>query len=307
MPDIVISECMDEEGVEHLRRAFSVCYDPLLADKPEILLDRLRSAHALIVGPDTRVDSQLLAAAPRLRVVALLDESLDNIDMSACEAAGVQVFPATDNNESVADYVMAGLLLLLRPDRSHEPGQADACPADQRVGRAVDKGHLGLVGFGRTARQVARKAKALGIRVSAFDPFVPETDAIWRVEGVEPLSLAELLRQVDGVSLHVPLVESTRQLINADSIGLMKPGAILINSSRSGVLDDVALTRALRENRLGGALLGVFETQGLTEAPNLILTPLVAGGTDESSVWASRLTAEKVRRALLSDRTQAPL
>lgn len=266
MPDIVISEFMDEDAVESLKAEFSVCYDPQLVDNPDALLDQVRSARALIVRNRTQVRGELLAVASQLRVVGRLGVGLDNIDMPACAEAGVRVFPATGaNSESVAEYVITGLLMLLRGAyHSNQAMLEGAWPRTQLVGREINQRHLGLVGFGGIARLVARKARALGMRVSAFDPLIPGDDPLWQAEGVEPLPLQEMLAQVDGVSLHVPLVESTRHLINADSLALMKPGAVLINSARGGVVDDGALAQALSQGRLGGALLDVFEQEPLT-------------------------------------------
>lgn len=306
MPDIVVSEFMDEEAVESLRRDFSVYYDPQLVDNPQALVDQVGSARALIVRNRTQVRAELLAAAPRLEAVGRLGVGLDNIDMAACEAAEVKVFPATGaNSESVAEYVIAGLLMLLRGAYHSNPAMLEGeWPRTQLVGREINQRHLGLVGFGGIARLVARKARALGMRVSAFDPLIEQDDPIWRSEGVDPLPLQALLAQVDGLSLHVPLAASTRHLINADTLALMKPNAVLINSARGGVVDDGALAQALKQGQLAGALLDVFEQEPMTDTnlfkgvPNLILTPHIAGVTEESNVRVSRVTADNVRRAL---------
>ncbi len=306
MVDIVISEFMDESSVEALKAEFTVCYDPQLVDRPVELMDLVKSARALIVRNRTQVRGELLAAAANLRVVGRLGVGLDNIDMHACEAAGVRVCPATGaNSESVAEYVIAGLLMLLRGAyQSSNAVIAGDWPRTQLVGKEISQRHLGLVGFGGISRLVARKAKALGMRVSAFDPYIKASEAIWEEEGVEPLALGDLLEQVDGLSLHVPLVDSTRHLINADSIAKMKPTAVLINSARGGVVDDAALAQALKQGRFGGAMLDVFEVEPVTQdnpfhgVPNLILTPHIAGVTDESNVRVSRVTAENVRRVL---------
>jgi (S)-sulfolactate dehydrogenase len=306
MVDIVISEFMDEDAVDALRNEFSVHYDPTLVDRPQELLSLSTSARALIVRNRTQVRGELLAASPNLRVVGRLGVGLDNIDMQACEGAGIRVFPATGaNSESVAEYVITGLLMLLRGAyHSNAAMLSGDWPRTQLVGREVNQRHLGLVGFGGISRLVARKAKALGMRVSAFDPYIKDSDGVWEEEGVTPLSLDQLLRQVDGLSLHVPLVESTRHLINADSLSLMKPDAVLINTARGGVVDDSALADALKEQRLAGAMLDVFETEPMTAdnpfhgVPNLVLTPHIAGVTEESNVRVSSVIAENVCLAL---------
>ena len=306
MVDIVISEFMDDSAVEGLKVDFAVHYDPTLVDRPNELLELVSEARALIVRNRTQVRGELLKAAIHLKVVGRLGVGMDNIDMPACEAAGVRVFPATGaNSESVAEYVIAGLLMLQRGAyQSTAQMIAGEWPRTQLVGQEINQRHLGLVGFGGISRLVARKAKALDMRVSAFDPFINADDPVWAAEGVEPLSLEDLLSQVDGLSLHVPLVESTKQLINAQSIAQMKPDAVLINSARGGVVDDRALAVALKQGRLAGAMLDVFEVEPVTEdnpfhgVPNLILTPHIAGVTHESNVRVSSVTAENVRTVL---------
>ncbi|MEH6627142.1 MAG: hydroxyacid dehydrogenase [Motiliproteus sp.] len=306
MVDIVISEFMDESAVEALKRDFSVHYDPALVDSPDELLALAKSARALIVRNRTQVRGELLSAATDLQVVGRLGVGLDNIDMQACEAAGVRVCPATGaNSESVVEYVIAGMLMLLRGAyQSNAQMIAGEWPRTQLSGREINQRHLGLVGFGGISRLAARKAKALDMKVSAYDPMIANDDPVWTEEGVEPLSLDDLLAQADAVSLHVPLVDSTKHLINADSIAKMKSGAVLINSARGGVVDDAALAKALTEGVIAGAMLDVFEVEPVTAdnpfhgVPNLILTPHIAGVTDESNVRVSGVTADNVRRVL---------
>jgi (S)-sulfolactate dehydrogenase len=167
-------------------------------------------------------------------------------------------------------------------------------------GREVFGKTLGLVGFGNIGRVTARKAAALGIRVVAFDPAVPADSSAWKDFGASPSGLEELLAKSDIVSLHLPLVDATRRLMNEERIARMKPGAILVNSARGGIVDEAALARALEEGRLSGAALDVFEVEPLgsgsilADAPNLILTPHIAGVTVESNERVSGLIAERV-------------
>lgn len=306
MVDIVISEFMDEQAVESLQSDFSVHYDPTLVDQPDQLLALARSARALIVRNRTQVRGDLLSAASDLQVVGRLGVGLDNIDMQACGSASVQVCPATGaNSESVAEYVVAGMLMLLRGAyHANASMVAGEWPRTQLSGQEVNRRHLGLIGFGGISRLVARKAKALDMTVSAYDPMISNDDPVWIEAGVEPVSLEQLLAQADAVSLHVPLVENTKHLINSGSIAKMKPGAVLINSARGGVVDDAALAAALTKGLLRGAMLDVFENEPMTNenpfhgVPNLILTPHIAGVTEESNVRVSSVTAANVRRVL---------
>ena len=164
---------------------------------------------------------------------------------------------------------------------------------------------LGLVGFGRIARHTARLAQALGMNVVAYDPFVSADDNCWKtITRID--ELFALLRTADIVSLHVPLDESTRHLLGDEAIAQMKKGAILVNASRGGVLDENALVTAIKSGRLRGAALDVFENEPLTassaakfaELPNLVLTPHIGGVTIESNQRVSQVTMDNVRRVL---------
>lgn len=308
MPDIVITEFMDEAAVAEGLKGHDVLYDPALVDRPEELARLVVQARALIVRNRTQVRGALLQAAARLKVVGRLGVGLDNIDVEACRARGIQVFPASGANDlSVAEYVVtAALVLLRRAWFATERVAAGGWPRNDLMGREMWGKTLGLVGFGAIARETARRARALGMSVMAHDPFVPATDPAWAAEAVAPAALADLLASADVVSLHVPLTDSTRSLIDAAALAAMKTDAILVNAARGGVVDEAALVAALKAGRLGGAALDVFETEPLrgeraaafAGCPNLILTPHIAGVTQESNVRVSWVTVENVKRAL---------
>ena len=294
---IVISEFMDERAVAQLQAVHDVLYDPALVDDPLRLLSECVSAEALIVRNRTQVRGELLAALRRCRVVGRLGVGLDNIDVAGCEAMGLPVVPATGANAaSVAEYVITAALMLLRG--------AYAASDDVAAGRwprmALSNGRelagktLGLVGCGAIGRLVAQKAEALGLQVLV--------SLSRRVPGAIPLD--ELLARSDVVSLHVPLADETRGLLDAGRIATMKRGAVLINTARGGLVDEAALAAALRSSALGGAALDVFEHEPLPLAPhfqgcpNLLLTPHVAGVTVESNERVSFMIAEAVLKAL---------
>lgn len=159
---------------------------------------------------------------------------------------------------------------------------------------------MGLVGFGSIAREVAWRAQALGMRIAAHDPYVEASDPAWQL--ARNVSLDGLLELSDVVSLHVPLSETTRHLVGREALSKMKAGAILINAARGGVVDEDALAAALKDGRLGGAALDVFENEPLAKdagsrfsgISNLVLTPHIAGVTEESNVRVSELVAAKV-------------
>lgn len=306
MADIVICEFMDEATAVAVLKSFDVLYDPSLVDNRAALLASLADARAIIVRNRTQVDTELLAHAPKLEAVGRLGVGLDNIDLELCEARNVAVYPATGANDlAVAEYVISAALLLLRGAWQANPDVISGkWPRGRNIGREASGKRFGLIGHGSIARQVARRAAGLGMKVSAYDPYLHADHGAW--SDVDMVSLAELAETSDVVSVHVPLTKETRDIIDADFIGRMKNDAILINTARGGVVDEQALTAALRSGQLGGAALDVFEFEpvdaegGKTFAgvPNLMLTPHIAGITEESNVRVSQVTAENIARHL---------
>lgn len=309
MTDIVIPEFMDEEAVASLSAEFSVLHDRTLVDRPAELEEAAAGARALIVRNRTQVRGDLLAAAVRLEAVGRLGVGLDNIDVAACQDRGIAVLPATGANDvSVAEYVIATLLMLLRGAyRASDLVRAGEWPRERLIGREASGMTLGLIGFGAIARAVARRATALEMPVIGHDPFLPDSDPAWSEFDASPRSLDALLAEADVVSLHVPLTDKTRHLIDAAALAAMKPGAVLINAARGGVVDEPALAEALRSGRLAGAALDVFEREplpadpGFADLPNLLLTPHIAGVTEQSNRRVSALVAANVRRVLRPD------
>jgi (S)-sulfolactate dehydrogenase len=311
MSQILITEFMDDDAVDALRARHAVRYDPRLGQAAQrgLLLEQVAAApvEALIVRNLTRVDAELLARAPVLRVVGRLGVGLDNIDVAACRARQIAVIPATGANaRAVAEYVVAAVLMLLRGayHASAEVAAGSWPRASLSEGREVAGKTLGIIGFGDIGRLVARLARGLDMHVVATDPLLPPDAPAWAETGVAPRGLESLLAESDAVTLHVPLLPATRHLIDAVRIASMRPGAVLVNTARGGVVDEPALAAALRERRLAGAALDVYEQEPLVAGsvlagvPNLVLTPHIGGVTQESNRRVSALIAEKVAEAL---------
>ena len=306
MSDIVISEFMDQAAIDAILRGRDVLYDPTLVDDKDRLYAALADCRALIVRNRTQVRAPLLDAAPRLKVVGRLGVGLDNIDVDACAAHKIIVRPASGANDlSVAEYVItAALLLRRRAWYATSRLAAGEWPRMELIGGELSGARLGLIGFGAIARLTATKAAALGMTVAAFDPFLPPDHAAWL--NVARQSFEEILSSCDVVSLHTPLTPQTRRKLDGAALRRMRSGAILINAARGGIVDESALAAALSGGHLGGAALDVFETEPLTPAaaavfkgiPNLILTPHIAGVTEESNVRVSDVTARAVIAAL---------
>ncbi len=306
MADLIITEFMDDAAIASLKSKWRVIYDPQLHKTPETLQRELVSARGLIIRNQTQVTAAMLDMAPNLITIGRLGVGLDNIDLDACKQRGISVIPAIGANaKAVSEYVLSVALILLRKAYSSTNDVLSGLwPRSQLIGGEINGKTLGLIGFGSIARQVSRDATVLGMKTIAFDPFVDDSDEAW--EYTEKDSFNNILRRSDILSLHVPLSEGTRHLIAEEALTLMKPSAILINTSRGGIVDETALVAALKSDRLFGAALDVFETEPLTAQSgkkfeglsNLILTPHIAGVTDEANVRTSKLIADKVHQAL---------
>ena len=307
MARIVIAEFMDERALPRLRAAHEVLYDPALVDDAPRLLAEATTADAIVVRNRTQVRGALLDALTKARVVGRLGVGLDNIDVAACEQRGLKVIAATGANaRSVAEYVVGSAILLLRGAYASTPAvAAGQWPrAALSNGRELGGKTLGLIGFGSIGQRTGRLARALGIDVLAFDAMMDAGHPAFGDFGARRVGLDELVALADVISLHVPLLDSTRGLFGAERIAAMKPGAVLINTSRGGIVDEVALAAALRAGHLGGAAIDVFEHEPLPASPhfegcpNLLLTPHVAGVTAEANERVSFLIADKLLEAL---------
>lgn len=307
MTKVVVSEYLQDAHVDMLRDGHEVVFDPeLYGDRPR-LLGEIAEAEAIFIRNRTRIDAELIGAAKRLRVVGRLGVGLDNIDMEGCSGAGILVFPAIGANAvSVAEYAIGAMLVLTRGvfGMTESMVSGEWPRQGHAFGHEVAGRTMGLVGLGSIARHVASRAAGLEMRLVAFDPYLTDDDPIW--ETVQPMDLGSLLSTADVISLHVPLNDETRNLIDAASISVMKPTAVLINTSRGGTVDEEAVAVALREGRLGGAALDVFATEPLgpepaatfAGVPNLLLTPHVAGNTHESVDRVADMIVAEVLGAL---------
>jgi len=307
MARILITEFMDAPAVAQLQQAHEVRYDPQMVDQPEAMLHAAAEVDALIVRNRTQVRGALLQALARCKVVGRLGVGLDNIDVAACEARGMQVIPATGANAlSVAEYVIGTAMLLLRGAYQSQAAMVQGQWPRNALssGREIHGKTLGLIGYGSIGQLTARLAQGLGMRVQAHDALMAADHPAFSSTSVQAVGLDTLLASSDVISLHVPLLPSTQHLLNAARLARVKPGAIVINSARGGVVDEAAVVAALRSGHLGGAALDVFEQEPLksgasfADCPNLILTPHIAGVSLESNERVSELIARKVLEVL---------
>lgn len=264
-----------------------------------------------IIPEHIRIDDDFLAQAPRLRFVQV-GAGYDNVDLAACTRRGVQVCNAAGlNADAVAEHVLALLLChyknICRLDRFMHAGGTSPLP-DYRGGELAGR-TLGLVGLGHIGRAVAARAQAFGLRLLGWS-YRPI-----QVPGGESVSLSQLFAESDIVSLHVPLKANTRHLIDDAALAQMKPGALLINTARGGLVEEQALVHALQHGTLGGACLDVFADEPLpAESPlraldNVILTPHTAGYPDGPKFHEKRSAffAANIQRWLAGDEPQGKL
>ncbi len=303
MSRIVVAEELSPAGLEILRKAGHEVALLAGADRKRLLAE-LASADALLVRSRTKVDAELLAAAPHLTVVGRAGVGVDNVDVPAASARGVLVINApTGNVVSAVEHTFALLLALLR--RVSEASVSLASGKWEKskfLGSELAGKTLGIVGLGQVGSRVAARARAFEARLLGHDPYLPLEKA--REMGVPLVSLEELLESSDIVTLHATATEGGRPLIGREELARMKPGAVLVNVARGSLVDGEALHQALASGRLAGAALDVFDPEPpdpndpLLKLPNVVATPHLGASTVEAQERVSLQTAEAVAEAL---------
>ncbi len=299
---IVVSDPLEATGLSMLRDSGHEVIE-LPGEERHRLPEVLAGADALVVRSGTKVTAELLRAGERLKVVGRAGIGVDNVDVEAATERGILVVNApTANLLSATEHTFALMLALARNVTAADGAmKRQAWERKQHVGAELSGKTLGVVGFGRIGRQVARRARAFGMQIAAYDPFLDAE--VVRREEAEPLALDDLLAKADVVTLHVPLTDDTRNLLDAGRIARLKPGALLVNCGRGGVVDEAALLTALEEGRIAGAALDVFaeEPPGdytLARHPRVVATPHLGAQTREAQVRISTETAKMVLAAL---------
>jgi D-3-phosphoglycerate dehydrogenase len=266
----------------------------------EELLSVAGNYDAMIIRSRTKVDRAVLDRAARLKLVARPGTGLDNVDVEYAKSKGVSVVNSPESLvEAVAEHVLLLMLgvsrKVVRADVTTKAGQWEK---NELVGRELRGKVLGIVGLGRIGRRIGEVAKVMGMSILVYD-VIPLSEAVLEPLGARVVGLDELFSSSDFITLHVPLTPETARLAGAERIAKMKEGAVLVNTSRGGVVDEDALASALREGRIGGAALDVFEKEppsgAIMGAPNTILTPHIGGQTEEAQSNAVTVIGEKVR------------
>jgi glyoxylate reductase len=296
---------------ERLRGAFEVRGGAARPPPREALLAEARDAEVLVTTYIDRVDEPLLAGLPRLRHLASYGVGVNHLDLAACRRRGLLVTNTPGVvTEATAEHAMALLLACARRvaegDRIIRRGGWTSVDPGWLLGTALDGKRLGLVGFGRIGQAMARRAAAFDLEITYAAP------REMGVPGARRLPLEELLATSDVVSLHCPLVPETRNLLSRERLALLKPGALVINTARGGVLDDQALAEALAAGRLGGAGLDVFPDEPRVPAAylgleNVVLTPHLGSGTRETRGAMAAMVVDEIERVARGEPARHPV
>jgi len=300
-----ICDLIASEGVELLKKEGFEVVD--LSNLPkEELPNHVADLDAIIVRSATKVRKEIIDAAKNLKVIGRAGVGLDNIDVEYAKSKGIKVINTPGATSiSVAELTIGLLLAVMRKiayaDREMRNG---AWPKKKCKGIEMYGKTLGIIGIGRIGREVAKRAKAFGMRVIYYDVYRPD-GATERELGIEFRELDTLISEADVITLHVPLVSQTKHLINRERIAKMKDGAIIINAARGGIVDEEALYEALKSGKLYGAALDVYENEPLKESKlfeldNIVLTPHIGAQAKEGQIRAGIEVAKKIAEALKS-------
>ena len=289
---ILVSEAVAGKAIDQLKQEpdLNVVFEPVLWKDPSALAQAVGEADAIIVRNQTQVTADLIAAAPKLKIIARAGAGLDNIDTEAATAAGIVVsFAPNENSLSVAELAMGLFLSLARKIPSANQDIRDGnWNRSMFTGSELFGKNLGIVGIGRIGTLVGQRAKAFGMKLLAHDNFVDQNGPQYQELEVSFVELDELLEQSDFITVHLPLLPTTRAMFNKERFAKMKPSAFFVNTSRGEVADENALANALANGVIAGAGLDVRAIEPpaagdhLVEAKKAVLTPHIAAFTHEA-------------------------
>lgn len=296
---VLVSDAIDSNGVEVMRRnGLHVDYRPDI--RHEELLTTIKDYNILVVRSRTKVRKDVIDAAENLKIIARVGVGLDNIDVEYAKSKGIKVVNAEEAAMTAVAELVIGLMICL----ARGIAKADAAMKQGRwiknelMGIELKGKYLGIVGMGKIGTRVARLARALGMNIIAYD-VVKIDPMLVRELGIITADLDTLLKSADFVTLHVPLNGSTRHMIDANRLAMMKSSAYIINTARGAVIDEQALFAALKYGRIAGAALDVYEVEPptnmeLISLPNVLCTPHIGAQTREAQALATSIIAEKV-------------
>ena len=291
----ILNEILEKNGLQ-------ITYEPEIT--PDQIAEKIGNFDVVVVRSRTKITKELIDKANKCKVIARVGVGLDNIDQDAAKEKNIRVINAVEGAMNAVAELVVGLMLSLareipRADREVRNGN---WIKKELMGSELRGKYLGIVGLGNIGKRLGRLAKSFNMNIIGFD-VMPIDEEFSKEVGLMKADLGTLLSSADYVSLHVPLLDSTKHMINAEKIAIMKNTARVINTSRGGVIDEVALYNALKNGDLGGAALDVFEVEPATsnklrELPNFISTPHIGAQTKEAQSLAANVIAEKIIQIL---------
>ncbi len=291
----ILNKILEENGLK-------ITYEPEIT--PEQIKEKINDFNIVIVRSRTKLTKELIDQASNCKIIARVGVGLDNIDQDAAKAKNIRVINAVEGAMNAVAEQVLGLMLCMarqipRADREIRNGN---WLKKELMGTELRGKYLGIVGLGNIGKRLGRLAKGLNMNIIGFD-VIPIDEEFSKEVGLMKTDLDTLLQSSDFVSLHVPLLDSTYHMIYAEKISTMKDTAKIINTSRGGVVDEEALYDALKNGKLGGAALDVFEKEPATDSklvtlPNIILTPHIGAQTKEAQSLAANVIAEKIIQIL---------
>lgn len=294
---ILVADPIGDEGVAILRSQNEV--DIKTGLKPAELIAIIGGYEALVVRSQTQVTADVIRAGKKLQVIGRAGVGVDNIDVGEATRQGIIVVNApTGNTISAAEHSIALMMALARHiPQANASLKSGAWKRSDFVGTEVRNKTLGIIGMGNVGSEVARRARGLEMRVIAYDPYVSAETA--RNLQVESVPLNKLFHEADFITLHIPLTDSTKGLVGAEQLALVKPTVRIINTARGGLIDEEALVKAVREKRVAGAAIDVFVTEPITkcilfEENNIIVTPHLGASTAEAQTLVAKDVAEQI-------------
>jgi D-3-phosphoglycerate dehydrogenase len=300
---VLVCDSIDQAGIDSMKRAgLSVDYKPEI--KPAELISSVKDYEVIVVRSRTKITKEVVDSAAQAKIIARVGVGLDNVDVKAAEAKNIKVINAPEAASIAVAELAIGLMISLarsipRADSETKKGN---WIKKELMGTQLSGKYLGIVGVGNIGRNIGRMAKALRMNLIGYDPHPINREYISET-GMIVTDLNTLLESADFVTCHVPSTPETNHMFNTERFARMKPTAYLVNTSRGEIIDENALYDALKNNKIAGAALDVFEVEPpinkqLTSLPNLICTPHVGAQTKEAQELASIVIAEKIIQIL---------
>ena len=290
-----LKEILEKNGLK-------VTYEPEIT--PEQIAEKIGNFQVVVIRGRTKLSRELIEKADKCKIIARVGVGLDNIDQEAAKEKNIRVINAVEGATTAVAELVIGLMLSMareipRADREIRNGN---WIKKELMGSELKGKYLGIIGLGNIGKRLGRLARALNMNIIGYD-VIPIDDEFSKEVGLMKADLGTLLSSADYVSLHVPLLDSTHHMINAEKLKLMKNTARIINTSRGGVIDEEALYNSLKEGNIAGAALDVFEVEPatgnkLTTLPNFVATPHMGAQTKEAQLLAANIIAEKIIQVL---------